>query len=46
MSWTDCILIIAPCILIPSWIWLCWELYNAPLLDDEDWKETFKDLDI
>ena len=31
---------------IGLWIWIGWELYNAPLLTDEDMKEAFKDMDL
>tara|TARA_Y100001937_G_scaffold106623_1_gene148480 strand:+ start:5786 stop:5917 length:132 start_codon:yes stop_codon:yes gene_type:complete len=31
---------------IGVWIWIGWELYNAPLLTDEDMKEAFKDMDL
>ena len=31
---------------IGVWIWIGWELYNAPLLTDEDMNEAFKDMDL
>ena len=31
---------------IGLWIWIGWELYNAPLLTDEDMKDAFKDMDL
>ena len=31
---------------IGVWIWIGWELYNTPLLTDEDMKEAFKDMDL
>ena len=30
---------------IGLWIWIGWELYNAPLLTDEDMKDAFKDME-
>ena len=32
-------------IFIGIWIWIGRELYNAPLLDDEDMKDAFKDME-
>ena len=31
---------------IGVWIWIGWELYNAPLLTDDDMKDAFKDMDL
>ena len=31
---------------IGLWIWIGWELYNAPLLTDDDMKDAFKDMDL
>ena len=32
-------------IFIGIWIWIGRELYNAPLLTDEDMKDAFKDME-
>ena len=32
-------------IFIGIWIWIGRELYNAPLLDEEDMKDAFKDME-
>ena len=31
---------------IGVWIWIGWELYNAPLLTDDDMKDAFKDMNL
>ena len=31
---------------IGVWIWIGRELYNAPLLTDDDMKDAFKDMDL
>jgi|TARA_B100000212_G_scaffold289042_1_gene230237 hypothetical protein len=40
------ILIGAPIILIISWIWICYEIWKAPLLDDDDLKDLFEQGDL
>ena len=40
------ILIGAPIILIISWTWICYEIWKAPLLDDDDLKDLFEQGDL
>ena len=46
MSIIDWILIIAPTTLVISWIWICYEMWKAPLLNDDDLKDIFNDGDL
>ena len=43
MNW---IIGIGTTLFIGVWIWIGWELYNAPLLTDDDMKDAFKDMDL
>ena len=31
---------------IGVWIWICYEMWKAPLLDDDDLKDIFNDGDL
>ena len=43
MNW---IIGIGTTLFIGVWIWIGWELYNAPLLTDDDMKDAFKDMNL
>ena len=43
MNW---IIGIGTTLFIGVWIWIGWELYNAPILTDDDMKDAFKDMNL